>query len=391
MNRPSIGGIFRCGFERFVQACGPQPLQRLKVACAISACRTPLLGAQRERCDHCGVQTTRYHSCRNRHCPQCQGTARMSWVSERLGELLPVGYFHVVFTIPSELNPFALRNQKVFYDLFFRAVKETLLELAANPARLGADIGVIALLHTWGQTVMNHPHIHCIVPGGGYDAVRGRWKSSRNGFLFPVAVLRKLFRGKLMAFFTEAVQQGTIALHGNLAVYARKELWLRLVDELYAKQWVVYARAPFASPQALVKYLGNYTHRVAIANSRILHADEKTVTFSYKDYADDDALKTMTLSTVEFIRRFMMHVLPQGFKRIRYFGFLAPRARNKRLSRCRAFFRKKPFPKKKRSRPWHQIIKELTGKDPLRCRCCGIGTMRSYRMLPPSALALLSG
>ena len=391
MNRPSIGGIFRCGFERFVQAFGPQPLQHLKVATAIGACRTPQLGAQRECCDHCGAQTIRYHSCRNRHCPQCQGTARMGWVSDRLDELLPVGYFHVVFTIPSELNGFALRNQKVFYDLLFRAVKETMLELAANPARLGADIGFVALLHTWGQTMMDHPHVHCIVPGGGYDAVRGRWKASRNGFLFPIAVLRKLFRGKLMALFTEAVENGTIALHGKLAVYARKELWLRLVDELYTRQWVVYVKAPFASPQALVKYLGNYTHRVAIANSRILHADHNSVTFSYKDYAADDALKTMTVSTVEFIRRFMMHVLPQGFKRIRYFGFLAPRAREKRLNRCRRFFSKKPCPKKKRSRPWYQVIRELTGKDPLRCGCCGIGTLRSYRTVRPTVCVLLSG
>ena len=315
----------------------------------------------------------------------------MGWVSDRLDELLPVGYFHVVFTIPSELNGFALRNQKVFYDLLFRAVKETMLELAANPARLGADIGFVALLHTWGQTMMDHPHVHCIVPGGGYDAVRGRWKSSRNAFLFPVAVLRKLFRGKLMALFTEAVENGTIALHGKLAVYARKELWLRLVDELYTRQWVVYVKAPFASPQALVKYLGNYTHRVAIANSRILHADHNSVTFSYKDYAADDALKTMTVSTVEFIRRFMMHVLPQGFKRIRYFGFLAPRAREKRLNRCRRFFSKKPCPKKKRSRPWYQVIRELTGKDPLRCGCCGIGTLRSYRTVRPTVCVLLSG
>lgn len=378
----SIADIFRRSFGSYVNSFGIQPLIVNKVASAISACRTGILGGQREQCDSCGTEVLRYHSCRNRHCPQCQTTARMTWVQDRLGEILPVGYFHAVFTIPSELNPFALRNKKVFYDLMFRAVRETITELAGNEKHLGADIGFIAVLHTWGQTLVDHPHIHCIIPGGGYDQKRRHWKAATGRFLFPIDVVRALYRGKLMAFFRQAVDEKQILLHGQLGIYTDRRVFRTLIDRLYRTNWVVYIKAPFASAQALVKYLGNYTHRVAISDSRIIGFDGETVTFSWKDYADNDRRKVMKLPATEFIRRFLLHVLPEGFKRIRYYGFLAPRARAKRLDPCRAFFRKPPRKARKVTRKWYETVKELTGKDPLKCRVCGKGTLRTAAVLP---------
>ena len=356
-------------------------LHHRKVIDAITSCRTPALGGQVEHCDHCGHEIVRYHSCRDRHCPRCQTTARLSWVNDRLRELLPVGYFHAIFTVPHELNPFALRHKKCFYDLLFRAVKETILELAANPKRLGADIGVVAVLHTWGQALTDHPHIHCIVTGGGYDQASKRWKPCQNAFLFPIPVIRKLFRGKLVDFFVQAVKTGDITFNGALADVAGEQSFKALVTTLYRKKWTVYIKRPFASPEALVKYLGAYTHRVAISNSRIVEHNPQSVSFAYKDYAHEGERKIMTLTAAEFVRRFLLHVLPQGFKKIRYFGFLAPRARKKRLTQCRTFFRKKPVDLKKGSSPWHQIVKELTGRDPLRCPKCDSGTLRCVATL----------
>jgi hypothetical protein len=388
----AIAHIFRTLFtDNHTSLAQKIPLHHRKVIDAIISCRTAALGGQIEQCDACGHQLTRFHSCRNRHCPQCQTTARLSWVNDRLKELLPVGYFHVVFTIPHELNPFALRNKSQFYDLMFKAVKQTVLELAANPKRLGADIGFVAVLHTWGQTLVDHPHIHCIVPGGGYDEQHHQWKPSTKGFLFPVPVMRKLFRGKLMHFFTEALQQGNIALSGPLACYRQTEALRLLLRSVYRKQWTVYVKQPFASAQALVKYLGAYTHRVAISDSRIVEFNDNSVSFTYKDYAHNNQPKVMTLSTTEFARRFLLHVLPQGFKKIRYFGFLAPRAREKRLARCRRLFGKIVPQEPKEHAPWYQIVKELTGRDPRRCPRCLMGTLQIIALVPVLARCPLSG
>lgn len=381
--KATVAHIFRNSFEAFLASSPRQPQLHYRIAHAITSCRTPILGGHTERCDHCDTQLVRYHSCRNRHCPRCQTSARLNWINDRLGETLPVPYFHVVFTIPAQLNAFALRNKKPFYDLMFRAVKETILELSANPKHLGADMGFIAVLHTWGQTLVDHPHIHCIVPGGGYDTRRERWKAVKGDFLFPIPVVSKLFRGKLMAFFTEALRSGAIKLHGQLQRYEDEQTCRGLVDRLYRTDWLVYIKEPFASTQQLVAYLGAYTHRVAITDSRIERFEDGTVTFRYKDYADHSRIKSMSLAATEFIRRFMLHVLPEGYKRIRYFGFLAPRARLKRLNRCRAFFKLAPYKPKKEVRPWYEIVKELTGKDPLRCLACGIGRLRCIAALPP--------
>ena len=379
MSSPTVADIFRAGFDQFLATHGPQPLQHLRVASAITACRTPALGGTRQRCDHCGHEKTHFHSCRNRHCPQCQTTARVQWVNDRLSELLPVGYFHVVFTVPSELNPFALRNKRVFYEMLLRAVRDTMLQLAADPKRLGADIGFIAVLHTWGQTLTDHPHVHCIVPGGGFDARRQRWKPCQKRFLFPIPVLRALYRGKFMALFCQALHNGSIALHGSLAAFADQAAQRRLLDQLYRTEWVVYVKAPFAGPQALVKYLGAYTHRSAISNRRIVGVTESAVSFAYRDYRRGGAPAQMTLGATEFIRRFMLHVLPQGFRRIRYVGLLAARGQASRLARARAFFRLRPLRairEMEQTRTWVDIIKELTGKDPLLCPACQEGRLQ---------------
>ena len=383
MKSPTIADILCEHFDAFKAACGPQPRHHLSVVSAITACRTPALGGYEQRCDSCGHTLPQYFSCRNRHCPRCQASARAQWVESRLRELLPVGYFHVVFTIPQELHPFALRNKKIFYDLLFRAVKETLLELAADKKRLGADIGFVCVLHTWGQTLVEHPHVHCIVPGGGFDAEHNAWKPAQNGFLFPIAVMRKLFRGKLMAFFTDALKSGDMVLLGTLAQYLDAAALKTLIDELYRKEWVVYAKAPFASAEALVEYLGAYTHRVAISNRRIVSVENGHVVFSYRDYADNNRQKQMRLTVVEFIRRFMLHIVPAGFRRIRYYGFLAARARMTRFAATLRFFNKTPPEKAERVR--HSVvetIKELLGVDPLKCRHCEKGSLQRIGFIP---------
>jgi predicted Zn-ribbon and HTH transcriptional regulator len=391
MNGSAIAEIFRNVLSSDNAQGLALSLHHRKVIDAIISCRTPALGGQVEHCDRCGHEIVRFHSCRDRHCPRCQTTARLSWVNDRLRELLPVGYFHVVFTVPHELNPFALRNKKCFYDLLFRAVKETMLELAANPKRLGADIGVVAVLHTWGQALTDHPHIHCIVPGGGYDQTSKRWKPCLNAFLFPVPVIRKLFRGKFIDFFIQAVKTGDITFNGSLVEVADEQSFKALVTTLYSKEWTVYIKHPFASPEALVKYLGAYTHRVAISDSRIVEHNRESVSFAYKDYAHGGERKIMTLAAAEFVRRFLLHVLPEGFKKIRYFGFLAPRARSVRFSRCRIFFSKKAFEPKKGSSPWYRIVKELTGRDPRRCPKCDSGTLYCTATFLRSAALIQTG
>jgi hypothetical protein len=383
MKSPSIADILSGHFDSFVAAHGPQPLHHLRVVNAITSCRTPVLGGFQQRCDNCGHPAPQYFSCRNRHCPQCQTAARAQWVDNRLQEILPVGYFHVVFTIPQQLYPFALRNKKHFYNCMFRAVKETLLELAADPKRLNADIGFVCVLHTWGQSLVEHPHIHCIVPGGGFNAAANSWRAAQNGFLFPIAVMRKLFRGKLMAFFTQAVKTGDILLHGTLQQYQSPAAFKALVGELYRKEWVVYAKAPFASAEALVKYLGAYTHRVAISNRRIISLENGIVSFSYKDYADNNRQKLMRLPVFEFIRRFMLHIVPAGFRRIRYFGFLAAAARSARFSVVLRFFnRKKPEKKNAGRQSMVDTVKKLLGFDPLKCRHCNNGSLQRIGLIP---------
>jgi len=300
----------------------------------ILACRTARLGGHVDACDNCGQRTISYNSCRNRHCPKCQGSAQAGWLAARQGEVLPVPYAHVIFTIPQCLAPLALQNPKVVYDLLLRTAARTLQEVAANPRHLGARLGFFAILHTWGQTLVHHPHVHCVIPAGGLADDGRTWRPCRPGFFLPVRVLSRLFRGKLLAGLADAFREGRIELHGRLARYRNAAAFGSYLHEARRTEWVVYAKPPFEGPEPVLKYLARYTHRVAISNHRLLHVDDTCVVFRFKDYRGRRA-RSLTLPLQEFIRRFLLHVLPKGFVRIRYYGFLANAGRARLLSCCR--------------------------------------------------------
>ena len=302
---------------------------------AIVRCRTAALGGHVEACDGCGHRRVAYNSCRNRHCPKCQAAARAAWLDRQAQDLLPVEYFHVVFTLPNAAGPVALQNPRLVYGALFRAVAESLTESAADPKRLGAEIGFLAVLHTWGQTLSLHPHVHCVVPGGGLSPDGTRWVPCRPGFFLPVKPLGRLFRGKFLAILGDLHARGRLTLAGSLRHLADPQRFAEWTDDLRRTDWVVYAKRPFGGPEQVLKYLARYTHRVAISNHRLVGMDAETVSFRWKDYADDNAAKTMTLGGVEFVRRFLQHVLPGGFVRIRHFGFLANRCRHEKLTLCR--------------------------------------------------------
>ena len=340
-------------------------LDQLKVMSAIETCRTAALGGHVEGCEDCGHRRIAYNSCRNRHCPKCQGAKAREWLAAREADLLPVGYFHVVFSIPAELADIALHNKAVMYDLLFRAASETMLTIAADQRHLGARIGITAVLHTWGSAMTHHPHIHMIVPGGGISLDGTRWVSSRPGFLLPVRVLSKLFRRLFLTRVLELYDAGNLDFFGNHAGLRDRRVFLRLIAQLRKKNWVVYAKPPFAGPEAVLAYLSRYTHRVAISNRRLISLDESGITFRYKDYRRDGAARyrTMTLATGEFIRRFLLHVLPKGFHRIRHYGLLASAGRQANVARARALLAMPPV-----SEPAEPV--EPTEPRPP-CPCCG--------------------
>ena len=296
----------------------------IKVLHAVASCRTAALGGHRDRCTGCGHEIAiSYNSCRNRHCPKCQTAARNRWVAQRQAEILPVGYFHVVFTLPHEFSALALQNKKLIYGLLFRASAETLLEVAANPKRLGAEIGFLSILHTWGQNLLHHPHVHCVVPAGGISPDHQRWVPTAPKFLLPIPVLREVFRGKFLDGLVRLFRAGKLVLTGGLIPLRNEPAFRAFLKPLGGKPWVVYAKAPFRGPDHLLQYLARYTHRVAISNHRLLAFDGESVTFRWKDYAHGDKQRKMTVSADEFLRRFLLHTLPRGFVRIRFFGFLA--------------------------------------------------------------------
>jgi hypothetical protein len=338
-----IADVFRDGESQFRQQYGNilRPEQR-QVLRAITRCRTAEMGGHKQQCDDCGHQRIQYNSCRNRHCPKCQALARAEWLEARQAELLPIPYFHTVFTLPSQLRPLALQNKRIVYSILFRAASETLKDVAANPKHLGAKIGILAVLHTWGQNLMHHPHVHCIVTGGGIAPGGMEWvhcKQSRRRkkkrFFVPVKVLSRVFRGKFIELLKEAYQSGQLELHGMLTSLRESTAFESLLNASVKKNWVVYAKRPFGGPEQVLKYLARYTHRVAISNHRLVELRDGQVSFRYKDYADGQQSKVMTLSSIEFIRRFLMHTLPSHFVRIRYYGFLANRYRKQRLDHCR--------------------------------------------------------
>jgi Putative transposase/Transposase zinc-binding domain len=296
----------------------------VKVLYAIARCRTAALGGHRDRCPKCGLEKAiSYNSCRNRHCPKCQTAARNQWVADRQAEVLPVGYFHVVFTLPHELSPLALQNKKQLYDLLFRASAATLLEVAANPERLGAELGFLSILHTWGQNLLHHPHVHCLVPAGGISPDRTCWVHTPANFLLPIPVLKEVFRAKFLDAVMWLFRAGKLVLAGELAPLSAEKAFRAFLQPLSEKEWVVYVKAPFRGPDHLLQYLARYTHRVAISNHRLISFDGHSVTFRWKDYAHGNKKRKMTLAAHEFLRRFLLHTLPRGFVRIRSFGFLA--------------------------------------------------------------------
>ena len=338
MSRPAleVADLLRAQGGRFLeQYQNTFSYQQLKVFRAIQNCRTAALGGHLDACSDCGQQAISYNSCRNRHCPKCQTQARQRWLAAREQELLPVPYFHVVFSVPHELNVLALENPRAFYDLLFAAASATLREVAANPKHLGAEIGFLSILHTWGQNLLLHPHIHCVVPAGGLAPDHQRWVSGKAHFFLPIAALRKVFRGKFLAGLQRLRRVGQLCQAGPGRVLADDRQFARLLRRVRLRRWVVYAKAPFGGPLAVLRYLGRYTHRVAISNHRLLACEDEQVHFRWKDYAHGGQQKVMTLAATEFLRRFFLHVLPQGFVRIRHFGFLANRFRTGTLALCR--------------------------------------------------------
>jgi putative transposase/transposase-like zinc-binding protein len=312
-------------------------LGQLQVMSAIENCRSVVLGGHVERCEDCGHRRIAYNSCRNRHCPKCQGAAAKDWLAARQADLLPVGYFHLVFTLPAEIAPIAYQNKAVVYDLLFRTAAETLLTIAADPKHLGARIGATAVLHSWGSAMTHHPHVHMIVPGGGISLDGTRWVSCRPGFLLPVRVLSRLFRRLFLTGLADAHAAGRLAFFGEIEGLRRRMAFTSHLAPLRKKNWFVYAKPPFAGPEAVLAYLARYTHRVAVSNSRLIAVDERGVILRYKDYRHNGQARyrTMTLATDEFIRRFLLHVLPKGFHRIRHYGLLASAGCKANIARAR--------------------------------------------------------
>jgi hypothetical protein len=336
-HRLEVADVFRLHGQEFLDRWGHAlSLQQRKALRDISACRTAALGQFVQQCDHCSQQVIEFKSCRNRHCPKCHRRARDQWLANRAQEVLPVTYSHVIFTLPHELAPVALQNPQLVYGILFRAVAEALLEMAADPKRLGAKLGFLAVLHTWSQRLQPHPHVHCVVPAGGLSPDGQRWISPRKqSFFLPVKPLGHLFRRKFLTYLQAAFVAGRLSFYGtlrDLAHPARFEDW---VESLRQKEWIAHVRPPFGGPEQVLRYLARYTHRVAISNGRLLGLEEGRVRFRWRDSKDHNQIKEMSLDAVEFIRRFLQHVLPTGFVKIRHFGFLSNRNRRMMVERCR--------------------------------------------------------
>lgn len=328
-----VADILRAQGQRFLDRYRSSlDFQQLKALRAIQCCRTAALGGHRDTCQSCGYQAISYNSCRNRHCPKCQAQARERWLTARERELLDTSYFHVVFTVPHELNVVALENPRLFYELLFSSSAQTLLEIASDTKHLGAEIGVIAILHTWGQNLLLHPHIHCVIPAGGLSLDHRRWLRPRYPFFLPVKVLSRVFRGKFLAGLKRLHRRKKLQCAGPAGALADQQQFAKLLRHIHRYDWVVYAKPAFGGPLQVLRYLGRYTHRVAISNHRLLACEQDRVTFRWKNYARGGRQGQMTLAATEFLRRFCLHVLPKGFVRIRHFGFLANRARASRLA-----------------------------------------------------------
>ena len=380
-----VADIFRRHGEAFRQArAGRLGRIERRVMGAITACRTAVLGGHVEQCDDCGATRIAYNSCRNRHCPKCQGLARAKWLADRQAELLPVPYFHVVFTLPAPLGEIAFQNKTAVYAILFRAAAETLATIAADPRHLGAQLGMTMVLHTWGQTLQHHPHVHCVVPGGGPSLDGTRWVACRPNFFLPVRVLSRLFRRLFLQKLKNAFGAGKLRFFTNLANLAEPQAFARRLRELRRLDWVVYAKPPFGGPEQVLAYLGRYTHRVAIVNSRLLSLADGNIRFTWKDYRADGMTKVMTLDADEFIRRFLLHALPDGFHRIRHYGFLANGSRGDSLALCRRLLEDRVTSAVREATDNHtRGDSPFTAADFAICPDCG-GTMRRIAVVPRS-------
>ena len=389
MERPQleVADVFRrYGAAYRQQHAGSLFRGQRRVMSAIELCRTAALGGHLEECDCCGHQRPAYHSCRNRHCPKCQSLARAQWLEDRQAELLPVEYFHVVFTVPEEIAALAYQNKEVVYGILFRATAETLRTLAADPQHLGAEIGFFAVLHSWGQNLLHHPHLHCVVPGGGLAPDGKRWIACRPGFFLPVNVLSCLFRRLFLDYLQAAFEQGQRHFFSSLERLRDPHAFAHYLAPLRQIDWVVHAKPPFGGPEQVLNYLGRYTHRVAISNNRLLDIEDGKITFRWKDYRHNDRPRVMTLEADEFIRRFLLHVLPDGFQRIRHYGFLAHRYRKAKLALCRQLLgvALTAVVKRQDQPDYRDLYEKLTGRSLRDCPVCHAGHMVVIASLPAS-------
>src|ERR1022692_4328846 len=385
MPRPTLelADIFR--HSTFAQK-HPLPRQHRRTIDAITACRTAVLGYHADECGQCGEVRISYNSCRNRHCPKCQSLARAQWLEARKAELLPVEYFHVVFTMPEEVARLAFYNRKTVYDILFRVTAETLLTIARDPRHLGAELGFFAVLHTWGQNLHFHPHLHCVIPGGGLSPDQSRWIACRPGFFLPVRVLSRLFRRLFIAALEKAFDEEQLEFRSEIEGLCTRQAFIDYLAPVARAEWVVYAKPPFGGPAHVLEYLGRYTHRVALSNDRLLSIDNGEVRFRYKDYrvAGREKHRVMALPEDEFIRRFMTHVLPPGFQKIRFHGFLSHRRRKDGLALCRYLLQTPEQELLPQPADYQELYAALTGRSLKRCSSCGAEAMRCILISHPS-------
>jgi len=379
-----VADIFRQYGPDYRRSHG-MPRNQRRAMSAIEACRTSLLGGHKEKCDNndCGHMKISYNSCRNRHCPKCQFLRKEKWIEARAEDLLPIQYFHVVFTIPAELNPLVFSNQKVMYNLLFRSVSETLMVLSNDPKHLGARIGFMGILHTWGQNLMDHPHIHCVVTGGGLSPDGGHWVSCRKGFFISVRVMSALFRGKFLDYLKRSYESEELIFPGVIGHLKELDAFEGFTRQFYHKKWVVYCKPPFNGIEGVLQYLSRYTHRIAISNHRILKLQDGKVSFLWRDYSDGDKEKIMTLDADEFIRRFLLHVLPEKFVKIRHYGLLANRRRKNNIASCRKLLGNCKTETKDTPLTWQEHLLKISGVDVTKCPVCKKGNMVRVEVLHP--------
>lgn len=372
---PEVADVFRHYGEAYRQHHGASlSTAQRRVMSAIELCRTAALGGHIEQCDRCDHQRICFNSCRNRHCPKCQSLARARWLEDRRAQLLDTQYFHAVFTLPEPIAAIAFQNKEHVYNILFRAVSETSRTIAADPKHLGANIGFFAVLHTWGQNLLHHPHLHCVVPGGGLSCDETRWIACRKDFFLPVRVLSRLFRRLFLTYLQKAFDAGELQFFSALQPYQERRAFLRYLAPTRKTKWVVYAKAPFSGPEDVLEYAARFTHRIAISNDRLLDIQDEKVQFRWKDYRDGNRKKVMTVTAEEFIRRFLLHVLPEGFQRIRHYGFLANRYREQKLARCRDLLKMPPpEPKSQKNKDYRDQYEELTGTSLTICPICHQG------------------